>query len=134
MCLQSVYSRAEQRGLLKNKADSFYVWKAVEVCGGNLYSGYRGSLFRPGWNLRRCPAVLLGKGTDQYRSGFHSFLNRQSAMRWRRRGERVIRCRVTKSSVIALGEQGGGDVVVTRRMCISIGPTTYKKLAKGQGK
>ena len=125
MCLTTVYKGKQKRDALAKLPENGYYWKAVcyehdkykpqEMVGCDAY--------KIGWNKTKA----IKYEYNSYRIAFHIFRNKKDAEEWRigynmftRKHIKVVRCKVEKKNIVAIGLQSGvklryGLVILTTR-------------------
>ena len=104
MCLSVVYRGKKKKEALAALSDSFYCWKVAAV-----YDRPKRYYSAPIWRAR----YPVGWGQTKpsyagcgYQIAWHFFLKKSDAVWFRRdHDEEIIRCKVKKRDVVAIGEQ-----------------------------
>lgn len=129
MCLHNVYSKEKQQRILDKLPNVIEVYKTVNYHNG----GYR-ALFR---NFRFLTGSNKAKGTTRdvdfgrYRAGFHSFKSLHGAKRWGWYRKVIVKCKIKKAWITAVGCQGDSVVFVTNKI-IMPSPRTKDKIVAGK--
>ena len=103
MCLDKVYRGKEKQKILNKLPDEIICWKYV--ARNPKQKCYRGAWqfadFGSGW----CKAIVRPRKATglTYRSGFHAHLSRKDAIYHKCNEEIVIKCKVNKKDIIAIG-------------------------------
>ena len=113
MCLDTVYRGKQKKEALAKLPDSGYYWKVVRPFDGKYYPLVKhlpnNNPFRLGWNRTKSRWVGIG-----YKTGFHLYKTKEGARGW---AGVIIRCKVEKRNIIAIGDQEGLCIVTTRFWC-----------------
>ncbi len=135
MCLASVHYEIKRKEIiekLKLRKDKYMtVYKIFAVGeGGNLLAVFKNYQFYEGKNTAEGEVIFDIRGSKsytQYKPGFHSFLNRKGAEKWKencnfgftKSSELVVYpVRIRKSWITTVGWQGGQDVIVSKHIVI----------------
>jgi hypothetical protein len=130
MCLSVVYRGKKKKRVLSELKDEFYCYKVVSC---SLKSPCMGISVLPGRNVAKILKDFDGRPITSgmgYRLGFHAFLNRKDASVFCMRAEVILKIKVKKSDVLAIGKNSShddGDTVVLKEIYY---PKTLKRIVR----
>jgi hypothetical protein len=121
MCLDTRYPPEVEKKMIAKLPEEFVVYKVVD----RDYIGYKSlifwstQLFKIGVNKARTKSTA-GIGDSKYNSGFHSFKTRLGIKRFHQKlgwsTYPVIKAKVRREWVTAIGKQCGYQVIVSRKI------------------
>lgn len=127
MCLHTVFRGKAKKDELAKLPDTIDCWKVAlkrgNQFGSKYISEYRNYIYTIGWNKTK-PIFIRSFG---YKIGFHAFLTKKAAHHWSRgKYQSIVKCKIEKKDIVAVGKQLGHLCIVTKRIWI---PKPRKKSA-----
>ena len=116
MCLSTVYRGKEKKEALAKLPESGYYWKCVTSRGWGYIAPCYGTRYKSGWNY----VEAKRGGQEEYPVAFHLFRTKAGLIAWLRwvgrdKKDKIVRCKVEKKDIVAIGKQSSDLCIVTTR-------------------